>query len=173
MSETVMPAGSPEARSVPEMLPADPAALIDHILRRYHEVHRRELDELIAVARRVETVHAGHPDLPDGLSKLLQHIKLELDMHMCKEEHILFPLMKQGGNAMIGQPISMMMIDHEDHLALGRLLYDMTAGCIAPLGACRTWRGLYDGIRKLLDDLNEHIRIENTILFPHFSGPES
>ena len=101
---------------------ADTEALIDHILQRYHETHRREFDDLIRMARRVETVHAGHPDIPAGMSKALQDMKIELEMHMCKEEHVLFPLMKSGGHAMIGQPISMMMVDHEDHLALSRML---------------------------------------------------
>ena len=119
----------------PEPLPAETAALIDHILQRYHETHRRECDDLLGMARRVEAAHAGHPDLPAGLSRLLHDIKVELDMHMCKEEHVLFPLMKSGGHAMIGQPISMMLVDHEDHLALAYMLDDMTGGCIPPLGA--------------------------------------
>lgn len=92
---------------------------------------------------------------------------------MCKEEHILFPLMKSGGHPMIGQPVAVMLADHEDHLALGKMLEDMTAGCIAPLGTCGTWKTLYAGIRKLLDDLHDHIRIENTILFPRFTQPAS
>ena len=41
----------------------EPLPLIDHILERYHETHRRELTELIVMARRVEAVHAGHPEL--------------------------------------------------------------------------------------------------------------
>lgn len=158
-----------ESSASVESLPAGTDALIQYILRRYHETHRREFDDLIGMARRVEAAHAGHPDLPAGLSRLLQQMKIELDMHMCKEEHVLFPLMQSGGHAMIGQPISMMLVDHEDHLALARMLDEVTGGCIAPLGACGTWRNLYAGIRKLLDDLDEHIRIENTVLFPRFA----
>lgn len=169
MSAFAAPLDRPASARPAEPLPTDTEVLIDHILQRYHETHRREFDELITAARRVETVHAGHPDLPDGLSRLLQDMKIELDMHMCKEEHVLFPLMKSGGNAMVDQPISMMLVDHEDHLALCRMLEEITAGCIAPLGACGTWRDLYAGIRKLLDDLQEHIRIENAILFPRFT----
>ncbi len=41
----------------PRAVPTEPSALIDHILARYHEVHRRELPELIRLARRVEAVH--------------------------------------------------------------------------------------------------------------------
>ena len=45
-----------------------PGALIDHILARYHETHRRELPELARLARRVEAVHAEHAEAPHGLA---------------------------------------------------------------------------------------------------------
>jgi len=50
--------------AVPEA--ASPSALIDHILARYHEVHRQQLPELIRMARRVEAVHRDHPQVPVG-----------------------------------------------------------------------------------------------------------
>src|SRR3989344_3369539 len=46
---------------------ASPSALIDHILARYHEVHRQQLPELIRMARRVEAVHRDNPHVPAGL----------------------------------------------------------------------------------------------------------
>ena len=41
-----------------------PPTLIDHILERYHAVHRQQFPELIRLARRVEQVHAEHPACP-------------------------------------------------------------------------------------------------------------
>ena len=55
-----------------EELPADTAELIDHILLRYHEKHRRQLPELVELARRVEQVHAGKPGVPAGLADILK-----------------------------------------------------------------------------------------------------
>ena len=49
-------------------VPAESGALIDYILSRYHEVHRRELPELIKLSRKVEAVHADHPRAPRGLA---------------------------------------------------------------------------------------------------------
>jgi regulator of cell morphogenesis and NO signaling len=46
--------------------------LIDHILERYHAVHREQLPELIRMARRVEAVHRDHPAVPTGLADLLE-----------------------------------------------------------------------------------------------------
>ena len=51
----------------------DTAAMIDHIVARYHEVHRRQLPELILLARKVEQVHAAKSGVPAGLADILQH----------------------------------------------------------------------------------------------------
>ena len=50
----------------------DANALIDHILTRYHAVHREQLPELVRMARRVEAVHRDHPDAPHGLAEHLE-----------------------------------------------------------------------------------------------------
>ena len=52
-------------------LPQSTAALVDLIEQRYHAAHRRELPELINLARRVERVHADNPNAPAGLADLL------------------------------------------------------------------------------------------------------
>lgn len=149
--------------------PAEPAALIDHILTRFHEVHRRELPELIRLARTVEKVHAGHPARPAGLSDALVEMAEELEAHMRKEEMVLFPLMQRGGHPMIGHPIAQMRHEHDAHGARIRALEEITGGCGAPADACATWRALYVGVRKLIDDLMEHIHLENNVLFAQFT----
>ena len=52
----------------------DADALIDHILTRYHAVHREQLPELVRMARRVEAVHRDHPAVPVGLAALLENM---------------------------------------------------------------------------------------------------
>lgn len=156
------------ARSSPWHMPTMTRELIDHIVERYHEAHRRELPILIDLAQKVERVHRGHPAMPDNLSRLLQTMRLDLEMHMCKEEHVVFALIKEGNGPLIGGPIEMMMLDHENHGAMLRQLEALTADCRPPGDACRSWRELYTGLRKLIDDLVEHIHLENNILFPRF-----
>jgi regulator of cell morphogenesis and NO signaling len=153
--------------------PAQTAALIDHIIRRYHDVHRRELPELIRLARRVEAVHRDHPKVPAGLADGLQEILRELDEHMQKEELVLFPMMRDGGNPMIGMPIARMRVEHDEHGERLRRLEALTDYGQCPEGACPTWRALYAGTRKLVDDLMEHIHLENNVLFPRFMGREA
>ena len=69
--------------------PTESAALCDHIVDRYHEVHRRELPELGKLARRVEAAHRDHPLAPKGLADSLEAVLATLLDHMTKEERIL------------------------------------------------------------------------------------
>ena len=147
-----------------------PAELVDHILRRYHEVHRQQLPELIRMARRVEAVHRDHPLVPQGLADHLETMEQELLEHMAKEEQILFPLLKQGGHPMVVHPIGMMRHEHVSHGAQLERLAELTQQHQPPAGACNTWQALYAGTARLSEDLIEHIHTENNLLFPVFEG---
>ncbi len=148
----------------------DSATLIDHILARYHETHRRELPELFRLARKVEAVHSDHPQVPRGLADLLETMAAELDSHMAKEEMVLFPMMRRMPDGRFDPPIAQMRHEHDDHGAtLGRLRA-IAHDFVPPEGACRSWQALYTGAAKLADDLMEHIHLENNVLFPRFSG---
>ncbi|PWC28786.1 iron-sulfur cluster repair protein YtfE [Teichococcus aestuarii] len=151
-------------------VPQETGALITLIEQRYHATHRRELPELVRLARRVEAVHGEHPLAPRGLADLLERMAAELEDHMQKEERILFPLMRQGGHPMIGQPISVMRAEHDDHGGHLQALEGLTQSGVPPEGACNTWRALYAGTRKFADDLMEHVHLENNVLFPRFSA---
>ena len=145
-----------------------PGELIDHILRRYHEVHRQQLPELIRMARRVEAVHRDHPQVPHGLADHLETMEQELLEHMAKEEQILFPLLKQGGHPMVVHPIGMMRHEHVSHGAQLERLAQLSDQHRPPAGACNTWQALYAGTQRLTEDLIEHIHTENNLLFPVF-----
>ena len=147
-----------------------PGALIDHILARYHEVHRAQLPELIRMARRVEAVHRAHPQVPAGLAELLEAMEAELLSHMQKEEQILFPMLRAGGAPFVGQPISMMRSEHVEHGAALQKLAALTNDATPPADACNTWRALYAGIAQLGEDLVAHIHLENNVLFPQFEA---
>ena len=144
---------------------APPAELIEHILKRFHERHREQLPELIRLARRVETRHAGRADCPAGLADHLEAMYQELVSHMIKEEQVLFPLLARGGERNAGAPLAMMRFEHDQHGEaldeLARLTHDITA----PVDACNTWLALYAGLTELREDLMQHIHLENNVLF--------
>lgn len=151
-------------------LPDETGALIDHIVTRYHEVHRQQVPELITLSRRVEQVHAGKPGVPAGLADILQHALGELEVHMRKEELILFPMMRRQGSGPLDGPIIQMRHEHTDHGEMLERITELTDNFTLPEGACGTWRALYAGAARLSEDLIEHIHIENNILFPRFEG---
>ncbi len=146
--------------------------LIAMIVFRFHETHRRELPELVRLARRVEAVHREHPDCPKGLAAFLEETAGELEDHMIKEEAILFPMLMSGRGAMAGMPISRMRAEHLEHGERLERLAQLTDIFAPPDGACTTWRALYAGCAKLDGDLREHIHLENNVLFAKFDSGE-
>lgn len=148
------------------------AALIDHIRTCYHEAHRRALPELIALSRKVEAVHREHPRVPAGLSDALRGMAAELETHMQKEEAELFPAMLADGGPALARPIDDLRAEHDEQGQFVELLETMTDGFTPPEGACRSWQALYIGAEQLVDDLMEHIHLENNVLFPRFA-PEA
>jgi iron-sulfur cluster repair di-iron protein len=159
--------------TLPQGLPSEPAALIEYILERFHEVHREQVPELIRLAAQVESVHADHPAAPRGLAALLKSMHAELLQHMDKEESILFPMLARGGSPFVVHPIGVMRREHEEHSENLVRLVALTHNAEPPEGACSTWRQLCSGVRQFAEDLEQHIRIENDVLFPRFEVPPS
>ena len=149
-------------------VPQTTGAMIDYILSRYHQTHRRDLAELILLADKVETVHADDPKAPKGLAACLAEIEAELEPHMEKEEQILFPMMRSGGHPMIAHPIAVMMAEHDSHAAQFARLEALTNNFTPPSDACGSWRALCNGVEALTADLIGHMHLENTVLFPRF-----
>ncbi len=157
-----LPAGNPGDRDWRE---ASNDELIDHILTRYHDVHRQQLPELIRMARRVEQVHGERDTCPNGLADLLTAIHQEMESHMQKEEQILFPMLRRGMGAQAQGPIAVMRHEHDDHGENLDEVMALTDNITPPKGACTTWRALYTGLREFREDLMEHIHLENNLLF--------
>ena len=154
-------------RSEATLAPVETEALIDHLLERYHEVHRRQFPEAIFLAARVESVHGDRPDCPTGIAQHLAFMFDDLEAHHQKEEMILFPMMRRG-ELRLGAPISRMEAEHEDVIeqltGLARLTNDFTP----PENACGTWRALYALCQEIDADLRDHMHLENNVLFRRF-----
>lgn len=148
--------------------PQTPDELINHILARFHSVHREQLPELIRMAKRVQAVHRDSPDVPLGLAEHLETMEAELTEHMDKEEQVLFPMLLANGGKWIRSPIGVMREEHTSHGQQLDRLMSLSNNAIPPSGACNTWRALYAGIAQLSDDLVAHIHTENNLLFPQY-----
>ena len=150
-------------------VPESPADFTRYIETHYHARHRAELPELAALAEKVETVHFGDEDVPEGLSALLRRMIGALEVHMKKEELILFPAIR---NEMSGldAPITAMRQDHDDHASDIARIGQLTNGLTPPRDACPSWTRLYAELGAFLRALEEHVRLENEVLFPQFES---
>lgn len=144
--------------------------LIEHIRTRYHDTHRRELPDLIALARKVEAAHATDPNTPHGLTRALEAMIAELEPHMREEEAMVFPDLRAGPGARAASAIPGLRAAHDGHEAALNQIAAITHGFRLPNYACQSWRRLYEGLGKLAEDLDEHMYLENEVLFPRLEG---
>lgn len=147
--------------------PDNPADLTRYIEIEFHAKHRDQLPALAALSEKVEAVHRGQADVPVGLAVVLRRMIGELEVHMKKEELILFPAIRRAATGLDG-PITAMRADHDDHQAEVEQIRRITGNLSLPEGACGSWTRLYTEVGEFLDDLDEHIRLENDVLFPQF-----
>ena len=148
----------------------DAEALTRYIEARFHARHREQLPMLASMAERVEDVHFRDDSVPDGLAILLRKMIGEMEVHMKKEELILFPAIRRGGMHGIAQPIAVMRADHAGHDLEMAEIRRLTANLTPPERACGTWTRLYRELAEFVEDLTEHIRLENQVLFPQFES---
>jgi regulator of cell morphogenesis and NO signaling len=158
-----------------DVLSLTPSALADHIVATHHGYLRRELPRLSDLVQTVTRAHAErHPDLL-AVRDVFMSLKQELELHMQKEEKVLFPMIAQLEAATslprfacgsVSNPIQVMEHEHTDAgLALAQLR-TLTDDYSPPADACNSYRALLSGLADLEIDLHHHIHKENAILFP-------
>jgi regulator of cell morphogenesis and NO signaling len=161
--------------------------LIAHIVNKHHEYLRRELP---AEGNRLERVIQAHgakyPESLLPLKEVFAGLAMELEMHLRKEEMVLFPAIEELEAAAaagrrplplpfgtVQNPIRMMISEHD---GAGRALEEMrrlTGDYTLPADACNTYRALFEGLKEIEGDLHTHIHLENNILFPRAAELEA
>lgn len=154
--------------------------LADHIVNTHHEYLKREFQPL---AERVENVYRVYnerygPTLT-GLPEVYAGLRSELEMHMVKEERILFPAIVAAESAAasgappprtpfgpVANPIGMMEAEHDNAAQALAQIRLITGAFAIPDYACETFSALITGLHALEQDLHLHIHLENNILFP-------
>jgi regulator of cell morphogenesis and NO signaling len=151
------------------------SALADYIVTTHHDTLRKALPRLELLIGKVARAHGErHPELRE-LWRVFGSFQSDLELHMLKEERVLFPMCRQLDTARtppeshcgsINNPILVMTLEHEhagsDLAAMRALTGDFTP----PADACVTYRVMLDGLTDLERDMHRHVHLENNILFP-------
>ena len=148
---------------------AELSDLVDYIVQTHHSFVRKESPRLTALLEKVQAKHgAHHPELSE-IAALFAALTHELDLHMRKEEQVLFPLIKDlsgAGSHWVEFPIRQMVAEHEDAGDALAGIRSASGGFATPEDACLSFSALYQGLEEFERDLHRHIHLENNILFP-------
>jgi len=161
--------------------------LVTHILETHHAYLKLDLPVLQARCEKVVAAHgARDPQVLPRLAQVFTALRSELEMHLYKEENILFPVITQYGRAelqnrpvppvpfgSVANPIAVMEREHDGAGDALEEIRELTRNYNPPDYACNTMRALYEGLQALEKDLHVHIYLENHILFPRAIALES
>lgn len=153
--------------------------LADHIVDRHHRYVQGAIPALRqALAVAMDSWGAAHAPL-GAIQVAFEELADELDAHMAKEEHILFPAIREMARARrrgqvaagaafatLLHPIRAM---ESEHARARQLLTDLrrdSHGYQAPDVADEQGRECYRQLARFDDDLETHIHLENDVLFP-------
>lgn len=153
--------------------------LVDHILSRHHTYVRSTMPVIAKHLANLEAVHGKrHPELTRVAAHFGQ-AKLDLEQHLLKEEHVLFPYVKElselraRGQALqtspfgtIENPIRMMEREHVEAVDELRLIRELTGGYATPADGCETYGLCMAELDRFERDLHRHVHLENNVLFP-------
>lgn len=161
----------PDWRTVPLRI------LIDFIVNTHHAFLHRELPVL---DRCIAAHHAGseHVWLP-ALRQMFHHLQKDMEVHMRKEESILFPTIADMETAMaagrtplslpFGSVANFSRVLEQEHRQTAGVLQEirvLTNNYTCPPRASEDLRMLFRRMQILVADVHRHIHLENNILFP-------
>jgi len=153
--------------------------LVDYIEKTHHRYINEKAPLLSQYLEKIQEVHGErHSELLE-IFDLFSQSATALEMHMHKEEKILFPFIRQlaehnnsdqrtypGHFGTVKNPIAMMMEEHTMEGERFDKISQLSGGYAVPEDACNTYRTTYAMLDEFEQDLHKHIHLENNILFP-------
>jgi regulator of cell morphogenesis and NO signaling len=161
-------------KNKPDWANSSLSELVAHLLGHHHPYTKAALEKLAPLLDKVLHKHGDqHPELHE-LNRLFIELRDDMGRHLLKEENILFPyvLALESGQSLvapfgtIAMPIRMMSMEHAHDSLILQKMRAISNNFTLPIGACNSYTALYAGLQELVDDLFEHIYLENEIAFP-------
>jgi regulator of cell morphogenesis and NO signaling len=154
------------------------AQLVNHIIVNHHYYVKHAMPTIMAHLEKVVKKHGEHYAYMIEVRDLFEIIQKEMDLHMQKEELLLFPRIVQVeketendqnhifSKNYLTEPIFMIESEHEK---AGDIMFEirrLTNKYMIPVGACTTFRVCLAELEEFENDLHQHVHLENNILFP-------
>ena len=156
--------------------------LATHIVETHHAYVKSALPLIAGYLAKLQAVHGQrHPELV-RIAEVFEGIGRDLLQHMMKEEHVLFPYLRELAAANGGlhpcpfgtveNPIRMMEREHQEAGDELRLLRELTHGYTPPADGCTTYGVCFAELERFERDLHRHVHLENNVLFPRAVAAE-
>lgn len=165
-------------RSAENFLQLSLTDLTDYIISYHHQYVRNEMPLIMQYLKKIAARHGGnHPEL-QRVAELFTGLKQELEMHLVKEEQVLFPRIRQTetlakdepgphtNHTFLDAPIHVMEHEHDDAGAIMTAIRTLTNDYALPDDACTTYKLCFASLQSFEADLHHHVHLENNVLFP-------
>lgn len=155
------------------------SSITEHIVGTHHVFCRQEVVRIAGLFKEVIDMHGkDHPELK-RMQTLFFKMSRDLSMHLLKEEQTLFPYILRVEEAVNGKtpvswppfgtvknPIRMMVLEHDQTDRETEEIRQLSKDYTPPADSCDRYAALYDGLAAFDRDMQQHIDIENNLLFP-------
>lgn len=151
--------------------------LIAHIITHHHFFVKQAVPQIIMHMTKLVQKHGDRFKWINEGYDIFMVLQKELLQHMEKEEHVLFPYIKEiekvheGGVSSfrvinISLPITAMEHEHEEAGKLMERLRKITNNYTPEETACTTHKVTLAELQEFEENLHQHVHLENNILFP-------
>jgi regulator of cell morphogenesis and NO signaling len=160
--------------------------LTSHIVTEHHEYARHELPRLAQQAMSLAAVEGEERPELGRIEVLLRAMTREFNIHMMREEQMIFPYIVQleaadreddvppqapAGSA--ENPLRGMMAEHDSAIEMLRELRYLTDNFTPSPDSGAPLERLYNALRAFEADMQQHIHLEDNVLFPRALDMES
>lgn len=154
--------------------------MADYIVHVHHAYLRKALPEAKDHLEKFAMGHRKKYTYLDELEKQFSELYAQTPPHLQHEEDIIFPYIKRIDRAFrdkepyaallvrtLRKPVEETM--RREHELTGKLLHrmrELTGNYTAPANACISHRVTFHKLREIDHDMEQHMHLENDILFP-------
>ncbi len=153
--------------------------LADYIVATHHAYVKKEMPQVFAYIQKVTSKHGQQHLELFKILELVSALKEEMELHMQKEEQVLFPRIKEMEKianspdseyklsiSFLQSPISVMEQEHDHAGLLLEEIRTLTNNYQTPEDACTTYQLCFASLKAFELDMHQHVHLENNLLFP-------